>query len=227
MPKLNNHSRTTDLSGVLGLTYKVNRKIKSIEKLLEKAQLPADVRVEKERALNVLRMDLKNTLFERRTQKRAKKYHMLRFFERKKAVRKLKQATKAHKEAQEMSIELEVDSTSKKLRKAQVEVAYVYLFPKSKKYIALYPHEPSEEDLQDENIMKGRQLTDESRQFYLKHMEKLLDLKKIPFEFEDILLGKVIEVDNVRLPGLEPSHRKEIDAPVKAAEDDEEDDFFE
>lgn len=212
----------TDLSDVLGSTVRVKKKIKSIENLLSKETLPADIRIEKERALKALHLDLKNSRFNLKTKERAKKYHMLRFFERKKALRKLKQATKAHNEAVETEVRKDIKKARKVLKHAQVDVAYVYMFPKSEKYIALYPNEPSADALKDENVRKGMQKTDEKRQLFRRKMEETIDSEKLPFTFEDALAGKTIQVDDVKLPEQE----KEIDAPQEQ-EQEEEDDFFE
>lgn len=225
MPKAGGrHDRyNTDLSDVFGSTVRVKKQIKSIQNLLQKEDLPADVRVEKERALKALKVDLRNRQFDLRTKKRAQKYHMVRFFERKKAVRKLKQATKAHKEAVDNESKKEIKKARKVLKHAQIDVAYVYMFPKSEKYVSLYPPELSEEAKKDENVRKGAQLTDEKRNAYRKKMEELIDKDKLPFTFEDVLAGKTIHVENITLP--EPD--EEIDAPQEPQREEEEDDFFE
>ncbi|QFZ26693.1 putative rRNA-processing protein [Clavispora lusitaniae] len=223
MPKGQYDRYNTDLSNVFGSTVKVKKKIKSIRNYLRKDTLPADVRIEKERALKALLVDLKNSQFNLKTKERAKKYHMVRFFERKKAVRKLKQATKALDEATKEGVKKDIKKARKVLKHAQIDVAYVYLFPKSEKYISLYPIPPSEEDLADENIRKGLHKTDEKRQSFKKKVEEIIDNDKLPFTFDDILGGKTIQVDNTRLPGQE----EEIDAPQQQEQEEEEDDFFE
>ncbi|SGZ46919.1 CIC11C00000005373 [Sungouiella intermedia] len=225
MPKANGQydRYNTDLSDVLGSTVRVKKKIKSIQNLLSKETLPADIRIEKERALKALQQDLKNTRFNLKTKERAKKYHMLRFFERKKALRKLKQATKAHDEAVDADVRKDIKKARKVLKHAQIDVAYVYMFPKSEKYIALYPNEPLPEMLKDSNVKKGMQITDEKRQQYRKKMEELIDSDKLPFTFEDALAGKTIQVDEDRLP--EPE--EEVDAPQEQNNKLDEDDFFE
>lgn len=209
----------TDLSNVFGSSVRARKKIKSLEGLLERDNLPADVRIEKERALKALRADLKNTMFRLKTQKRAKKYHMVRFFERKKALRKLKQATKVFDEATEAGVKKDIKKARRALHHCQVDVAYVFMYPKSEKYISLYPIES--EDL-DENEKKGRAITDAKRLEFKKKVEDLIESDRLPFSFDDALAGKTIIVDNIKWP--EPT--KEIDAPAAAAQE-EEDDFFE
>ncbi|WPK24422.1 hypothetical protein PUMCH_001696 [Australozyma saopauloensis] len=211
----------TDLSDVLGSSARARKKIKSIEGLLQRDNLPADVRIEKERALKALQADLKNTLFKLKTQKRAKKYHMVRFFERKKALRKLKQAKKALDEATETAVKKDIKKARRAMHHCQVDVAYVFMFPKSEKYISLYPAENSE---LDDNEKKGKLLTDEKRLEFKKKVEELIESDRLPFTFEDALDGKTIIVDNIKWP----EQTKEIDAPTAVAEAVvEEDDFFE
>lgn len=209
----------TDLTDVFGSSARARKKIKSIEGLLQRDNLPADVRIEKERALKALRADLKNTLFKLKTQKRAKKYHMVRFFERKKALRKLKQAKKALDEVTETGVKKDIKKARRAMHHCQVDVAYVFMFPKSEKYISLYPIET--DDL-DENQKKGKIITDARRLEFKKKVEELIDQEKLPFTFEDALDGKTIIVDNVKFD--EPT--EEIDAPTKEVVE-EEDDFFE
>lgn len=221
MPKTRYDRYNTDLSDVLGSTVRVKKKIKSIETLLAKETLPADIRIEKDRALKALKLDLQDRRFNLKTKERAKKYHMLRFFERKKATRKLKQATKAYNEAVEADVRKDIKKARKVLKHAQIDVAYVFMFPKLEKYLSLYPNQPLPEMLQDSNVRKGMQSTDEKRQQYRKEMEELIDSDRLPFTFDDVLAGKTIQIDE-KLP-----QHEQVDAPQEQQQEDEEDDFFE
>ena len=59
----------------------IKRKIRDVRRTLERSEnLPADVRVEKERALAGYKQDLEKSEHEKRTQQMIKKYHMVRFF---------------------------------------------------------------------------------------------------------------------------------------------------
>lgn len=223
MPKAPYDRYNSDYSHVFGSTVKVKKKIKSILNYLKKDTLPADIRIEKERALKALKVDLKNSQFKLKTKERAKKYHMVRFFERKKAIRKLKQATKAMDEATKEGVKKEIKKARKVLGHAQTDVAYVYLFPKSQKYISLYPNPPLKEELADENIKKGLHRTEQKRQEFKKKVEEMISNDKLPFTFEDVLSGKTIQVDNDTL-----HDQREIDAPEEQEQnEEEEDDFFE
>lgn len=209
----------TDLSDVFGSSVRTRKKIKSIEGLLQRDNLPADVRIEKERALKALRAGLKNTLFRLKTQKRARKYHMVRFFERKKALRKLKQAKKALEKVTLDGVKKDIKKARRAIHHCEVDVAYAIMFPKSEKYISLYAVES--EDL-DENEKKGKLITGEKRLQFKKKVEELIKSGRLPFAFEDALEGKTITVDTIKW--TEP--KEEIDAPAKVPME-EEDDFFE
>lgn len=227
MPKFNSrHANTgTDLTAVYGSSARAKKKIKSIEQLLQKEGLPADVRIEKERALKALRIDLKNTQQKLKTQKLAKKYHMVRFFERKKAVRKLKQAKKAFDEATEEGVKKDIKKARRALLHSQVDVAYVILFPKSEKYVSLYPTGPLSTEVEDANVKKGMQLTEEKRNQFKKKIEELISEERLPFTFDDVLAGKNVDVDNFKIDG---KNTEEIDAPENDKDaEEEEDDFFE
>lgn len=56
-------------------------KIRDVTRTLERSKnLPADIRVEKERALAAYKLDLEEAEAERTKQRMIKKYHMVRFF---------------------------------------------------------------------------------------------------------------------------------------------------
>ena len=59
----------------------IKHKIRDLRRTLERSEnLPADVRVEKERALAGYKLDLEKTEHEKKKQLMIKKYHMVRFF---------------------------------------------------------------------------------------------------------------------------------------------------
>lgn len=113
----------------------IKRQIRSLERLLEKDNLPADVRRERERALEALRLAHEANIKNLHTQRLAKKYHKVRFFERQKATRNLKKAKTAL---------LTATSTDKQqfwLKRVQfftVDMFYTRNFPKDEKYLSLY-----------------------------------------------------------------------------------------
>ena len=60
---------------------RIKGKLRDVTRTLERSKnLPADVRIEKERALAGYKLDLENAEHEKRKQQMIKKYHMVRFF---------------------------------------------------------------------------------------------------------------------------------------------------
>lgn len=235
MPKTsrNNNRRSNgasiEVAGVIGTgASKIRKKMRDIERLLKKDTLPAHVRIENERALKALGVELQNTQLNLKAKQNAKKYHMVRFFEKKKAVRKLKQARKALEDAASTEVRKDIKKARKVVRHSEIDIVYVVLFPKTEKYISLYPN-PKEDDKEElsknPKAKKGMQMTEERKRELRKQAERLLDENKLPFSIEDVLQGKTIRLDDNQNHAV---LTEEIDAPSKKDnEEEKEDDFFE
>lgn len=167
----------------------------------------------------------------------AKKYHMVRFFEKKKAIRKLKQAMKTVEEVSKTEVRKDIKKARKVVHHAEIDVAYVVLFPKEEKYISLYPNAKEGEDkstLNNPKAKMGMQLTEARKREIRKGVEKLMEEGKLPFTFEEVLSGKTLKVDTSIFSNIKPI--EEIDAPTtksqkqeikKEDEAEEDDEFFE
>lgn len=213
-----------DVAGILGGgAAKAKKKIRDIERLLKRDKLPADVRAENQRALKALKIDLESTQDHLKSKKIAKKYHMVRFFERKKALRKLKQAKKAYDEVAEKEVKKDIKKARKVVRHCEIDFAYTVLFPKNQKYISLYPNTDSNVDMSNPKVKKGVLESEEKRREYKKKVEKTINDNRLPFTFEDALAGKTIVIDEE----ARTAPTKDVDAPEEAVKEDEEDDFFE
>lgn len=112
---------------------RIKKKIRDLERLLKKDGLQASKRVELERAVAALNSQLEEADARDKERKNAKRYHMVRFFERKKAMRRLKQAAKEMEEGAE--------GADEKLRKCEMDWYYTLLFPVSEKYVAIFVSE--------------------------------------------------------------------------------------
>ncbi|PRT54869.1 rRNA-processing protein EFG1 [Wickerhamiella sorbophila] len=95
---------------------KIRKRIRDLQRLLRKPGLSATKKVETERALASFEQDLEKVKTRNVEKKNAQKYHMVRFFDKKKAIRRLKH------DGQE----------------ALADWYYVTTFPISEKYSALY-----------------------------------------------------------------------------------------
>lgn len=69
---------------------KLSRKIRDIERLLTRDTLNATKKAECERALKAYKSDLESVRKNHKEAQRAKKYHLVKFVEKKKTLRKLK-----------------------------------------------------------------------------------------------------------------------------------------
>lgn len=215
-------TRSTKDGSQLTSKSKLKKKLRDIERTLRKENLPVNIRVEKERAVKALKLELEEKEMELKAATIIKKYRMIRFFERKKALRKYKQALKAVKdlEANESSEKKDLKKAKKVLRHCEVDLAYVVNFPKIEKYIALYPND-TDVDANDPNVKKGVQETEKKRQLYKKQFEKMMDDGTLPIKIEDVIEGKNTNSKSISTLTLGPA----IDAPEENAKE-EEDEFF-
>ncbi|CUM62783.1 uncharacterized protein PRCAT00000341001 [Priceomyces carsonii] len=214
-----------EISGALGSgTSRLKKKIRDIERLLKKNNLPADVRNENERGLKALRVELEHSQVSSKAKKTAKKYHMVRFFEKKKVVRRLKQAKKNLDEVSKTEVRKDIKKARKAVKQYEIDLAYVLLYPKTEKYISLYPNAKDEDeiDLSNEKVKKGIQETEQRKRAFRKEMETLIDNGELPVSIDDILEGKAVKFDNK----VKYHPTQEIDAPQQDSSNIE-DDFFE
>jgi hypothetical protein len=123
------------------------KKIRDVQRLLAKENLPADVRIEQERKLASLQHEKQVAARQQQEDKMQQKYKMVRFFEERKAVRRLKQARKHLKAAlntTDMSPEeqeAERARWSEEVNKFTVDLSYIENYPATEKYISLYKEE--------------------------------------------------------------------------------------
>ncbi|KAJ1798218.1 18S rRNA maturation protein, partial [Coemansia sp. RSA 2399] len=113
------------------------KQARDINRLLKKnTNLPSTKKVEFERrvkALEILRGQLKG---ERSTKANASRYHGVKFFERKKVLRKLLQAEKQQQKE-------ETSEIGQAVQELLVNLNYTTYYPDEIKYISLYPADPS------------------------------------------------------------------------------------
>lgn len=207
-----------------GGAAKLKKKIRDIQRLLKKDNLAADVRLENERALKGLNVELQNTQLNLRAKDISKKYHMVRFFEKKKAIRKLKQSRKQLEEVAKTEVKKDIKKARRLVKHGEIDLAYVVMFPKTEKYISLYPNpkENDEVDMSNPKAKKGTQLTEQRKREFRKEVEGLLDAGKLPFSIDDAVGGKTVSIEKNQVAVME----QEIDAPEQKKESAE-DDFFE
>ncbi|XBW36886.1 hypothetical protein QEN19_002465 [Hanseniaspora menglaensis] len=207
-----------DLESIINSgSNKIKRKIRDIERLLAKKKdtLPDTILIEKERYLKTLNLELRNNELKQKAQKYSKKYHMVRFFEKKKSLKNYKKAVSEKKED---------------LQKEQLELLYAHNFPKCEKYVSLYPKETD--------------ASNEEKFFYLKEIEKHWKNNTLPLTIQDIMNGRKRNNDEIGLlikenisdelleTNLDTVNANKQDSEIqgksdKQGDEEEEDEFFE
>ncbi|SMN22398.1 similar to Saccharomyces cerevisiae YGR271C-A EFG1 Essential protein required for maturation of 18S rRNA [Maudiozyma saulgeensis] len=211
-------------------TNKIKKRIRDIERLLVKKKdiLPDTVILEKERTLEALKLELNGAELNQKAKKYSSKYHMVRFFERKKALKKYNQCLRKI----ELIPDDEREAYNKRLLGRKIDVCYAVNFPKTQKYISLYPSMDTPES-EDSKSFKQRKII---RDLIAKQLEE----GKLPVSFEDILKGKTLDKNthgvtveddnNQQSTGKNVKNgksRNEENAEQEEQEQEEEDDFFE
>ena len=127
--------------------------------------MPANVRIAKERELAALKYELVETEREKKRSEMVKKYHMVRFFDRRKAERRLK---KLEKQLREVDVdggqhggddggekEAKRRKLDEQLLRARVDLSYAIYAPLMWKYCALFPKRKDGEEDGHENGEDG------------------------------------------------------------------------
>lgn len=124
--------------------------IRSLKRLLERNDgMPADVRVEKERALRTAQHELERAQHAQQRSDMIGRYHKIRFFDRQKASKRLKRARKELNNCEE-----DDDNRAelvKRIEDAEVDVNYAQYYPLDRHYVSLFPRKKTKDDDTGEN----------------------------------------------------------------------------
>ncbi|PHH87961.1 hypothetical protein CDD83_8175 [Cordyceps sp. RAO-2017] len=119
-----------------GTSEFAKKRVRSIERLLQrKKDLPADVRNELERELAAHRAEITDKAFHKKRSAMITKYHMVRFFERKKASRLVKQL---RRQVEQNPDPEDVERLKRDLHVAEVDEAYTLYHPHVEPYVSLF-----------------------------------------------------------------------------------------
>ncbi|KAJ6534028.1 hypothetical protein DFH09DRAFT_1043627 [Mycena vulgaris] len=144
------HPKPAQESGAAPGVQKLKSSLRQTRRLLAKDNLAADVRVETERRLKALEADLEVAEQGKKERTLAVRYHKVKFFERQKVVRKLNQTKK--KIATTDTPELQAT-----LHELRVDLNYIMHYPKTRKYISLFPPELRKGETQELASDAGRE----------------------------------------------------------------------
>ena len=119
----------------------LRRSIRDIKRLLSTSEtLPEDVRIEKERALAAYEGTIQEARIAKQRQHMIKKYHMVRFFERQKATRRLKKLRKWVKAGlDEEGNPIDEEKVRSEIEEVEIDLDYAIYCPLQEKYVSLYP----------------------------------------------------------------------------------------
>ncbi|KAJ3912276.1 hypothetical protein F5877DRAFT_27475, partial [Lentinula edodes] len=122
-------------TSVLPGVQKIKSAMRQTKRLLAREKLAADVRVTSERKLKSLEADLAKAELGRKERALSTRYHKIKFFERQKIVRKIIQTKRKLSEADSSNQEV----LETELHERRVDLNYITHYPKTKKYISLFP----------------------------------------------------------------------------------------
>ncbi|KAK9723051.1 18S rRNA maturation protein [Basidiobolus ranarum] len=182
----------------------LKKKLRDTQRLLKKDKLGADVRVNAERKLKAIQLQLDELQLTEKEKKLTTKYRMIKFFERQKVTRKIKQCEK--KLSEEDLKTKERKAIEKELKEHQVNLNYILHYPRLDKYISLFPKENGD----DPEVVKRREEIREK-------IRSMMDKNELPDVNEQ-------SYDTFDRAETSKSHKK---SKGQEAEKAEQDDFFE
>lgn len=147
------------------------KKIRDLERLLAKTEgkMPEDIRAKKLEELKEMRKGEKS---KKEAEKFESRYKKIRFFEKKKIIRRLDKIEKQVKEDPSKGTEVEEEK-----KQYKNYLAYVNNFPETKKYISLFPTEDTDKSKAERDAMMAKILKTADIKFKLREKE-LLDMDK-------------------------------------------------
>lgn len=217
----------------------IKKKIRDISRLLTKDTLQADVRVANERALSTLKLELEKIQSEQKAKKVALRYHKVRFFEKKKAIRFYKKSKREVEELEtklnEVTGESERKDTKKQYKKAKrvfehckIDLAYILNYPKDEKYISLYTKTVVEN--LPKKAIDGINRANQRKEALKKMFAEQLANNELPISLEEGLSGQVAKDSNNKNNGTSKKTTntiQNVDDMKVDTKEKEEDDFFE
>ncbi|KAK9366008.1 hypothetical protein V1509DRAFT_631359 [Lipomyces kononenkoae] len=243
MPKSSAAFKEVHDSASTSSVSRLRKKIRDLERLLKRASSSSGnggstknstalARREQERALRALKDELRTAERNMKEKKLDKRYHKVRFFERRKAARRVLQARKAIDAlTDDDNVGDQKKNTAKEERlMAETELAYVALFPREWKYVSLYV---------DSGVEKARKgyaesETDKKRLDWWNDVERMVRSGEVDVESLMFWSGAKRRTDVRRIvkqPGevgerIEDSEQLQHDDDDDDDEEEEEDEFF-
>ncbi|GFP53963.1 hypothetical protein ACSS6W_001602 [Trichoderma asperelloides] len=151
------------------------KRIRAIERSLRRNQdMPVNVRIDLERELASQKQIVADQEYKRKRSTMISKYHMVRFFERKKASRLVKQLRRKLEQESDSS---EAEKIRHDLHIAEVDEAYTLYFPHLETYVGLYSSnakKTAEEETEEGKIAAAKAALEAERPPMWSVIEKAL-----------------------------------------------------
>ncbi|KAI1458294.1 hypothetical protein F4805DRAFT_425183 [Annulohypoxylon moriforme] len=126
----------------------LKKRARTIERRFKTGQnMPANIQNDLERELAHHQQKIEDAVDEKKRKTMIKKYHMVRFFERKKADRLSK---KIKSQLETATDEKEIEKLNADLHRAEIDGIYTRYFPYRERYISLYPVTAQGEDKKED-----------------------------------------------------------------------------
>ncbi|PBK88521.1 hypothetical protein ARMGADRAFT_937084 [Armillaria gallica] len=201
-------------SGTPGV-QKIKSSLRQTRRLLAKDNLAADVRVTTERRLKALEAELAEAEQIRKERALGMRYHGVKFFERQKVLRKVNQAKKKLSSTPQN----EKKALESSLFDARADLNYILHYPKTKKYISLFPPEIRHPETQSNSTDSSE--TNAQRQQIKDQIRQQMLNGELPLEPE---LHLSTDTDTLTKKRVAKPSKLTSSVPVADAEQD--DDFF-
>ncbi|KAF5365926.1 hypothetical protein D9758_006685 [Tetrapyrgos nigripes] len=222
--KRSKRTKETDVNAVPGV-QKIKSTLRQTRRLLAKDNLAPDARITAERKLKSLEEDLAKAELSRKEKKIATRYHKIKFFERQKVVRKIKQLKKNISEA-DKSDRKKLES---ELFEQRVNLNFILHYPKTKKYISLFPPDVRHKDdtPHSEPISKTSS-TDREREDIRNWIRERMTKGDLPLEAEtEKESSRQKPSPKAQYPEKPTKQKKSKGEEIQPSRQEEEDDFFE
>ncbi|KAJ1726071.1 18S rRNA maturation protein [Coemansia biformis] len=200
------------------------KQVRDVTRLLKRPGIASTARVELERklkALTILQGQMTNA---QKDKSNATRYHGIKFFERKKILRRLEQADK-QLEATDGEKAVDTKKMAAEKEKLLVELNYTTYYPDEHKYISLFPADPS----------KTTKETKERREAIIASIGEAMENGELPKDARTVSVDdrKAIRKSNRNMLrrvalalGEQPNDDGGDDNDGEEGGDEEEDEFF-
>ncbi|KAI5465741.1 hypothetical protein BGZ63DRAFT_400187 [Mariannaea sp. PMI_226] len=156
-----------------GSSQWARKRVRNIERLLNRnADLPANVRNDLERELAAHQTSVDDRAFQRKRSAMITKYHMVRFFERKRSMRLAKQLRKRLQQCESPEEKKEIE---RHIHIVEVDEAYTHNFPHAEPYISLYKIESTKDGDEEDKAAKATALLEADRPPMWATIEKAME----------------------------------------------------